>query len=221
MYVDLSRFVCRDAHDELPQDCNATLAEPLPPHAVAWAQAAGQEARHRLTAEQKLRLLCSAAASGSEANLKVAWAMLLLPDEMHVRLFRPDPYPDPSVAAVRAGHPRLLGWLVRHCPGLLQPPSVMEAAAQHCDLAGLRAAWGLLRVQPDSDKILGQGVLHAAAGSATPDAVAKMEWLMEQGCRLDKRTTAAAARSGDMGRLQWLRERGCPVSIGTVRGPLG
>ncbi len=109
-----------------------------------------------------------------------------------------------------ACHPQLLGWLLSHCPGLVEHEQVLTAAAKHCHLAGLHAVFGALSVN-----VAGQGwILDAAAESPTPDAVAKMEWLMAVGggrFRLQGRTAAAAARSGDLGRLQWLRQRGCPM----------
>ncbi len=62
--------------------------------------------------------------------------------------------------------------------------------------------------------VLDQGVLDAAAGSATPDAVAKMEWVLGAaggGSRSLRISTAREAmRVGDVGRLRWLLERGCP-----------
>ncbi len=39
------RFTCRDARNGLsdPQQCTATLSQPLPPHAAPWDQAAWQQ----------------------------------------------------------------------------------------------------------------------------------------------------------------------------------
>lgn len=59
---------------------------------------------------------------------------------------------------------------------------------------------------------LNEGVLDAAAALGTPDAVAKMAWLLFPRlakCRLRDTTIEAAASSGDQGRLEWLDEVGC------------
>ncbi len=222
------RLVSPDAAAALSNSgyCTASLSQPLPPHAAPWAVEAGQQHVRQLPFRHKLQLLCTAAASGSEVNLEVAWALL-----------QPSVFPlwyagggmarvygryDPGVAAVEAGHPQLLGWMLRNCPGLLNPDKVLAAAAKHCDLAGLQAAWGLLRCYPLSTTLITNWraaavttpALAAAAGSATPDELAKLAWLMSEGgesCRPDNSTAAAAARSGDLGRLRWLRDHGCPM----------
>ncbi len=99
---------------------------------------------------------------------------------------------------------------------MLWPDLVLESAAQHCDLAGLQLTWRLLQEGCGSHcPVLDNRVLNAAAESVTPDAVAKMEWVLatagEGTCSLQESTAAAAARSGDLGRLRWLRDRGCPM----------
>ncbi len=230
------RFACRDAADALsgPQHCTASLSQPLPPHAAPWAQEAGQQHVRQLPFRHKFHLLCAAARSGSEVNLEVAWVLLqssvfpkLLQDEQD----RYNPYPDPGAAAVRAGHVHLLGWLLRRCPGLVQPDEVLAAAALHRPLAELQQAWETLqghstRRDSDDSRIssnggdshssrvhLTQAVMDAAVKLHTPDAVAKMEWLLVAGagsCRLGESTAVAAACCGDLGRLRWLRDRGCP-----------
>ncbi len=224
-----ARLVCWEAYEALPDDCSATLAEPLPTHSAPWAQEEGQEALWYMTLEQKLHLLCIAAASGSEVNLEVAWALLqpsIFPELLQSRVFLPGPYPDPGVVAASAGHPQLLGWLVRHCPAMLRPWRVLEAAARHCDMAGLQAAWEALQGESAVfQPFLTHGVLCAAAASATPGVHAKVEWLIAaagegKGLRLQDSTGAAAARSGDLGRLRWLRDRGCPLGRETVEGAL-
>ncbi len=225
------RFVCREVRDALKNDCTASLSQPLPPHAAPWAQEAGQEHVRRLTCRRKLQLLCTAAASGSEVNLDVAWT-LLQPSIFADMLRSPCgyySYPDPGEAAARSCHPQLLGWLVRHCPAMLRPAHVLKVAARHCSLAGLQAAWGVLQRVPCiaygyHQPVLNQVVLDAAAGSTTPDAVAKVEWLREaanaRACSLQAKTFEAAARSGDLGRLQWLRDRGCAPDDGAVERAL-
>ncbi len=219
------RLVSPDTAAGLSKDptCTASLSQPLPPHIAPWAVEAGQQHVRQLPFWHKLQLLCSATTSGSEVNLEVALA-LLQPSVFPELLQRWETYsgPNPGVAAVRAGHPQLLGWLLQRCPGLLNPDRVLQAAAEHCDLAGLQAMWELLRRPPVSTSLVSgwrpaavtSAALEAAAGSKTTDAVAKMEWLVNEGgasCRPDHRTAAAAARSGDLGRLRWLHDRGCPM----------
>ncbi len=214
------RLVSPDAAKLLSDASHSTasLSQPLPPHAVPMAVAAGQQHVRQLPFLHKPQLLCTAATSGSEVNLEVALALLqpsIFPELLHtydavwVSRHVP-PQANPGVAAVTAGHPQLLGWLLSHCPGLVERRQVLTAAAKHCDLAGLQAAFGALSVNPAEQG----GLLDAAAESATPDAVAKMEWLLRIGGRrlqLQESTAAAAARSGDLGLLLWLRERGCPM----------
>ncbi len=211
------RLVCRDAHRELQaDDCTASLVEPLPAWAHAWAQEAGREPLRHMSFQRKVLLLCTAAASGSEVNLEVAWDVLLpsiFPELMRSKAILD--LPDPGQAAVRAGHPQVLPWLVRHCPALLRPARILEGAANRCDLAGLRIAWEALQGETAVfQPFLSQSVLDAAAGSATADAVAKMEWLLAEGresCRLEESTANAAVRLGIAGRLRWLQARGCPM----------
>ncbi len=230
------RLACRDAAEGLsgPQHCTASLSQPLPPRAVPWALEAGQQHVRQLPFRHKLQLMCTAAASGSEVNLEVARALLqpsVFPELLQGRIrhfARSVDEPNPGVAAVKAGHPQLLRWLLQHCLGLVCPNEVLRAAALHCDLAGLQAAWHILQnhyrssgrsritwQDIDDYPLLGQGVLDAAAESAAPDAVAKMAWLLaapDNNCgRLQESNAAAAARSGDLGRLRWLREQGCPM----------
>ncbi len=210
-----------------PDHCTASLSQPLPPHAARWAVEAGQQHVRQLPFWHKLQLMRTAAASGSEVNLEVAWDALqpsVFPEllqhgakvvGLHLTTL------DPGFAAIKTGHVQLLGWLLRRCPGLLGPAMVLVAAARHSDLAGLQAAWVALRdghpSRSSSDTgdrpVLGQWVLDAAAGSTTQDAEAKIQWVLDagQGLALRDSTAAAAAGLGDVGRLQWLWERGCPM----------
>ncbi len=222
------RLAFREANDTLGTDpsCVASLSQPLPAHAVAWAVQAGQQHVHRLTFQRKLGLLSTAAASGSEVNLQVALAllrpsifpeMLLTGHTFITDIYNPAP-PNPGAVAVKAGHLHLLGWLQRHCPSLASAPGVLAAAAEHRDLAGLQEVCGILRVDPS------QRALDAAAGSATPDALAKLEWLLAapgSACSLRESTAAAAAHAGNLGVLRWLKGRGCPMATeGVLRSAL-
>ncbi len=216
------RFVCRDAADALsePQHCTTSLSQPLPPHAAPWAISAGQQHVRQLPFLHKFQLLCIAARSGSEVNLEVAWALLepsVFPELLQERdMFWASrmAIDDPGVAAVEAGRPQVLGWLQSRCPALLRPSSVLTAAAQHCDLTGLQAAWEALDGAPircrDSGS-LHQVLLDAAAGSKGPDAVAKVQWALTMGegaCHPTGSTAVSAALSGDSAGLRWLLEHG-------------
>ncbi len=226
------RLVSPETRDGLAgaQDCTASLSQPLLPHDVPWAMAAGQQHVRQLPFRHKLQLLCSAAASGSETNLEVAWA--LLQPSVFPELMQSSKHDvcerlgicEPGEAAVTAGHPQLLGWLLQHCPALLRPDKVLQAAARHCTLAGLQATWQVLQegmpiLSSSSGRLpaLSQEVLDAAAESGTPDAVAKMEWVLASGagaCTLRGSTLLAAAKSGDLDRLRWLHDHGCRTSGG-------
>ncbi len=127
---------------------------------------------------------------------------------------------DVGSAAVASGQAHLLPSLEQRCPGLLDPELTLEAAARHCDLAGLQAAWGLLAPRlPETMpakrlRFAYRHALSAAAGTATHDSIAKMEWVVgqarAQGVKaISAGAVSAAAVSGDLARLQWLRERGC------------
>ncbi len=259
------RLVSPNARDGLsgPEDCTASLSQPLPPHAAPWAVEAGQQHVRQLPFRHKLQLMCTAAASGSEVNLEVALALLqpsIFPELLHdeVRTYDWDVGTlltanyCPGTAAAKAGHLQLLQWLVRRCPGLMWPGGVLKAAARHCDLAGLQVAWEALQHGFSSSNsrgrhpVLSQDVLDAAAESSTPDALAKVQWVLQTAvtgaggggaeggfccrllavatgagggrCRLQLSTAAAAARSGDLGRPQWLRDRGCPMGRGAGQG---
>ncbi len=216
------RLVCRDAFCTLAdlQSCTASLGLPLPPHAVPWAVEAGQQYARQLPFKHKLQLLCTAAPSGSEVNLGVAWAVLqpsVFPEMLQSKTcqLRSRLVVDPGVAAVKAGHPQVLGWLLQHCPALLSPWDVLQAAFRHSDLETLQAVLQALQ-QHDNGHCprLGQWALDEAAKSATPDAVAKMEWMLGAAgseCSLQMGTAVAATESGDLGRLQWLQGRGCAL----------
>ncbi len=223
-----ARFICRDASAALSdaEAHTASLSQPLPPHDAPWSVEVGQQYLWQLPFQRKLRLVSTAAASGSEVNLEVAMALLLpsvfpeLLQDIEYDVGRRFSGADAAVTAIAAGHPQLLSWLLHHCPALVHPPRAMEAAAQHLDLAGLQAVWEQLQGARFSSCSQDSGVrpvpnfavMNAAARSATPDAVAKVEWILAESggrCGLGASTAAAAARSGDLGRLRWLRDRGC------------
>ncbi len=226
------RLVSPDAAAGLsgPQHFTASLSQPLPTHAAPWAVEAGRQHMRQLPFRHKLQLLCTAAASGSEVNLEVALALLrpgVFPEVLHRNLRSSNAYlyVKPGVAAVKAGHPELLGWLLRHCPALLADcRDILRAAAWHCDLAGLQAVWATLGLGDYTafPPFIDQEFLATVAASPV-DAVAKVEWVLAEGwgsCSLQESTAVAAARSGDLGRLLWLRDRGCPMDLSTLESAL-
>ncbi len=235
------RFVCREACDAFsePQHCTASLSQPLPPHAAPWAQEAGQQHTNQLPFRDKFQLLSTAALSGSEVNLEVAWALLepsIFPELLLVRDIpwrRPPSAEDPSQVLAKAGHPQLWGWLVRHCPRLLSPIHFLQEVARHCSLPVLQATWEQLQAlftgTSSSNSSSGSSpfsgiwrpaldihTLHAAAESRTPDAIAKMQWVMEtggEGCQPCSGIANIAASLGDRNKLSWARDRGIQCDL--------
>lgn len=117
----------------------------------------------------------------------------------------------------------MLGWLIRRCSELLEPSNLLAEAAASCHLVGLQATWGALRLvcgpRICTRPALDQCVLDLAASSSTPDALAKMQWVLRTGagsCLLSEGVAVSAARSADLARLQWLQDQGWPVGSGEV-----
>ncbi len=223
-----ARRTCRAAAQHFAEEHHRTAAigQPLPPHAASGPLEEAETAFRGLTLNRKLYTLSAAAASGSVACLEVAWRLLrpcLFPEMlqtgfylMQLRQYHNTDLDDAGTAAVKRCHISSLSLLLARCPGLVDRPRTLGAAAKHCPLPQLQEAWGLLSAADSSPRLDGD-VLGAAAEAATPDAVAKMEWvLLQGGCSLTAATAAAAARSGDLARLRWLRERGCPCNTGCV-----
>ncbi len=219
------------------------------PGLLLSAEAAMQE----LTFRRKLLLLSRAAASGCTANVEYAWQLLqphvfpeLLQSSRYCRTVqqqdRGAPVPDVGSDAVASGLAHLLPSLVQRCPGLLVPGRTLEAAARHCDLAGLQAAWGLLeqRLQssleeeggplpgPRAKRVQGfwQRMMAGAAGSTAPEATSQMEWVLANAPAACDRASilayacGAAAASGDLARVRWLRGQGvnwgAPAALAAV-----
>ncbi len=219
------RLSCKDAAQRFsqPHHRTARLSQPLPGHAVTaagattatWCVEAAQTALRELTFRRKLLLPSTAAASGCEAN--VEFALQLLQPHVFPEALQTDHYltylkrwtelqvPDAGSAAVASGLARLLPSLAQRCPGLLDPGATLEAAARHCDLAGLQAAWEAVgqrlfsildragdpeqgggadhqQQQQEARKAPGvwRRMLSAAAGSPCPDAESKMAWVLDK-----------------------------------------
>ncbi len=222
------------SHAKLPTPTSATTAITSAPDTRLWFQTSAEEALRQLTFRQKLLLLRRAAASGCEANVEFAWQLLqphVFPEVLqssycHILLQRGPqprgPAPDVGSVAIASGLAHMLPSLAQRCPGLLDPARTLEAAATHCNLAGLQAAWDAvgqrllegLGTQP-SERSRGfwKCMLAAAAGTSTPNALGKMEWVWEMSRGAGDpgalaHAYGAAASSGDLGRMGWLRGRG-------------
>ncbi len=246
------RLACRQAAHRFgrrPQDRTARLSQSLQGHAATatCCVEGARAAMKQLSLRQKLLTLSTAAASGCEANVEFAWQLLqphvfpelLQTDHYHELVMRKRRnewkahVPNLGPAAVASGLAHLLPSLAQRCPGLVDPACTLEAAARHCDLAGLQAAWEVVGQrllsslqpggeQPAPDQQAGEQrlwgrVMAAAAGSPGPDATAKMEWAVEKGrsssssghvAAPDPEVWGAAAASGDLCRVRWLHEHG-------------
>ncbi len=228
------RLVSRDLCVRL-SNRTAQFRLPLPPAAcdAAWQPHLHHALKH-LTFNAKLCMLSAAAASGSETNLELAWGLLrpcLFPELLkrsqgyRALAFYDDKIEglDPGTAAVGAGHAAaVLPWLVRHgCP--LHPDRTMEAVVQHCDMAGVQAAWQLLGYssRPLEREEWGLELycaLARAAGLSGGDrAVAKLAWLQSVARESTLRhhqqellmcAAAGAAEAGSLPVMQWLRGLG-------------
>ncbi len=234
------RLCCKEAAQQFSQlqHRTADFSHPVPAHGLT-------PLLQQCTLGQKLALLLASPKSGVEANVEVMWQMLepqLFPELLrteHYCAFLPRPEADMGSVVVASGLAHLLPSLQQRCSGLLDPGRTLEAAARHCDLAGLQAAWELLgqRLKSSLEQpgfwtlrdVTPHGVaatvwariMAAAVGSTTSDALAKMEWLADiDPCNGAWARLAcvggAAAASGDMGRVRWLAERGFEWGTGEV-----
>ncbi len=233
------RLTCKDAAESLadPGHCTVRLREPLPDYAdpqrcIQYSQSSFCD----LTFHGRLRATSVAAASGSEANMSVAWGLLkpclfeeLCPGANSVPPLHyasaswfnsvgwvdapPLVQEDPGSAAVKAGHVHLLPWLLRNCVPL-DPQRTLNAAAEHCDLAGLQSVWDLLSAGPPGCSgrpyysMWAFKAIRAAARSQPPDsAAAKVKWLCEKNEDTEQshlEAAVGAAEAGDVGLfLRW------------------
>ncbi len=216
-----ARRTCRAAAQHFAEEHHRTAAigQPLPPHAASEPmEGVAEAAMHHLSFRNKLRTLSVAAATGNVANLEVAWRLLqpcIFPELLQTAFYPEQLQGDYSAvdnagaAAAKGGSIHAVAWLLDRCPGLVNRSRTLEAAAKHFPLPQLQEAWRLLRSADGGSLRLDSAVLCAAAESRTPDAIGKMEWVLDQGqCFITSHTATAAARSGDLARLRWLRGRG-------------
>ncbi len=216
-----------------PHHRTASMRQLLPPHvAVEWAAWAkpAQEALCQLPFNLKVRLLSTAASSGCETNLAVAWELVRpcrFPDaNVYLGLFDEHPgghqerspvaVPNPGTAAARAGRPELIPWLVQHgCPVDLDL-AVVEVA-EHCSLRQLQEAIAFVQGR-DGEVAAKQCCVFASRGAAAcrdhQEALAKVEWLHGLiGTGLGSYIVEAVAAAGNLRLLQWLRAQGCQVGL--------
>ncbi len=239
----VGRLVHKGLNTLLSSNRTARFRLPLPPSAgdATW-QPHLHQAFKELLFTDKLDMMSAAAASGSKVNLGLAWG--LLRPCLHPELlllphgFDSEPFyayykvPDPGTAAVRAGHAAtVLPWLVDHgCP--LHPHKTLEAAAEHCDLAGLQAVGQLLGYGSKAAQrrpaltLDMRPTLSRAAGlsgglSSGGTAIAKLTWLLRKvpatATRSYRRDLLAwamvgAASAGSLPVLAWLRGQGLDLA---------
>ncbi len=191
----VGRLICTGAHRHLclPHHSKVRLSLPLPPSALdaAW-QPHVQRALHQLSERVKCELLPTAASSGSETNMELAWGLLrpslfpeLLPSHdtnadssYYASFWGGCMLKDPGQAAIAAGHAHLLPWLVRNrCPLYLE--GVLGAAAAHLDLEGVHWAMQLLGggPEPPGEQWICRWMATAAARSGDA-AIPKLAWLL-------------------------------------------
>ncbi len=243
-----ARLINKDACRRLSQLqlCTAHVNQPLPSHIVgaAWQPHLEQHLKH-IPFRRTLQMLSAAASSGSELNLQLAWGLLrtsLFPELLQSpaqgphppfsyldrdtsNIYRQPENMDAGTAALRAGHPGLLGWLLQNgCP--LSADDTLVAAAEHCDLDRMQHVCQLLgyntqHVSSFNVELLAK-LFEAAGGSAA--AGAKLPWLLQltklsvpdrQQHELLVSAAAGAAASGNLPVLQWLCGEGL-----NLHGPL-
>ncbi len=252
------RLSCREAAAHFSQlhHRTASYSQALPPYAAAPLEAA---LRH-LTLRQKLQLLLSSPKCGIEGNVDFLLQVLepqLIPELLRNEHYRgiirvPQPaadwkrtYPSASTdmgsAAVAGGLARLLPSLLQRCPGLVDPPGTLEAAARLCSLAEVKAMWELfeprLETTPDWNwTVQQQGPFQpvswescwrratlGAVASKTADAWDKVDWVLGQSHEYFVRephayACGAASASGDMGLLELMW--GEPWGTEEIMGPV-
>ncbi len=172
------RLVSKGACQHLSQLRTARFGLPLPAQALepAW-QPHLLRALRLLTLQSKVSNLRVAASTGNEINVELAWGLLrpFVVDNFYLLCVNLAP------AAIKAGHAHLLTKMIQlDIPFTIH--YALEAAAEHCDLAGLHWVWELLGGSLDPpggfwprEKF---DMVRAAGGSAC-DAVNKVSWMLQ------------------------------------------
>ncbi|PNH10598.1 Ankyrin repeat domain-containing protein [Tetrabaena socialis] len=113
-------------------------------------------------------------------------------------------------AAARGGHVGLMDWLLGTGHDSTSG-SLADGVAAGCDLPTLRRLHSTHFAQ-QLGEYYKASVMASAAGSATVDWRAKVEWLEGQGFPRTAKACAKAVKQPDWrGRLQWLQQRGYPL----------
>ncbi len=213
-------------------DRSVDISQPILPHVTDTpAFAAGIEpALHGMPMRRKLLWLSTAAASGGDANLQVAWRGLrsrLFPDLLQTKYYM-TLYPDvmdPATAASESGHSSMIREVLETCPGFVRPIDLLSSVAEYGDLSGafgLQATWSRLYTA-DPRRLSGAledpTIIQAAMASRTPDAQRKVAWLVNKGATayspasywypyggktLAPQIPFLAAQGGGLDRLVWL-----------------
>ncbi len=202
-------FKAAAAHFDTSHYCTVALGQPLnDPQMQQQMRSQLLDALPHMSFRHKLSLMVSAAASGCEANLEVAWEVLqpcLFPGFVlaPAHLDGTGPlralFPNPAVAAIaRAPADRVaptLDWLVSRCPLLVQGEDIAlaTAAAKTCDLGGLQLAekrylqwYGALRTalgkaaeaKMRARAVYRQELALAAARSGSADSRRMVQWAL-------------------------------------------
>ncbi len=154
------RLTCKDAAQRFSQPHHRTvhLNQQLPPYSDACLAASLRHWPLRHT----LWLLVGSPRCGREEGVEAVWRAVqprLFPEflrtDHYLQLLHQQPGDEGKrlwvtikeeigSAAVAGGLAHMLPSLAQRCPGLIDPGRTLEAAARHCDLAELQAAWELL-----------------------------------------------------------------------------
>ncbi len=197
------------------QHGTARFSLPLPENArnAAWQPHLQQAMKHS-TYDNTIKIFSTAASSGCEVNLQLAWGLLrpylpLAPDRQLYEVKGAGP------AAIKAGHLELLTRIAQ-LGAPVDTHRTLEAAAKHLDLAGLQAVWEQLGWEPPANR--GQEALCEllmSAGRSSVAAAEKLEWLLSMAsgrgwlCLSDQvqavAAAAGAAAAGSLPLLTWLR----------------
>ncbi len=223
------RLLCRTAANWFSsvQHRSVDISHPLPPHvADTPTLAAGVEpVLHNMSMRRKLLWLSTAAASGGDANLQVAWRGLrsrLFPDLLQTKYYM-TLYPDvmdPATAASESGQFHAIPEVLETCPGFVRPFDLLSSLAEYGACSGpfgLAATWSRLYTADPrrlSKALNDPSIMQAAMASRTPDARDKIAWLVKKGATaysphfclkaLAPRIPFMAAQGGGLDRLVWL-----------------
>ncbi len=220
------RLACKDAAERFSQPHHRTvhLNQQLPPYFDTCLKAF---LRH-WPLRHVLWLLVGSPRCGREEGVEAVWRAVqphlfleLLRIDHYLKLLHQDAASpgqnaamkdDIGSAAVAGGLAHLLPSLAQRCPGLLDPGRTLEAAARHCDLAGLQAAWELLwgRIEEEEPKLPPELPQGCSYGVAMALGHTRGLWF-EKVRGICRRMMAAAAASSTpdaTAKMEWVRSQG-------------